>query len=53
AMEALQVLKDEHMADNAATLGVWFRTALQQLDSPLIASVRGKGLLNAVVINHP
>jgi ornithine--oxo-acid transaminase len=53
AMEALQVLKDEHMADNAATLGAWFRTALQQLDSPLIASVRGKGLLNAVVINHP
>jgi ornithine--oxo-acid transaminase len=53
AMEALQVLKDEHMADNAATLGAWFRTALQQLENPLIASVRGKGLLNAVVINHP
>jgi len=53
AMEALQVLKDENMADNAAVLGAWFRDALKQLDSPLIASVRGKGLLNAVVINHP
>ncbi|MES2655382.1 MAG: ornithine--oxo-acid transaminase [Bacteroidota bacterium] len=52
AMEALQVLKDEHLADNAEAMGVIFRermTALMQKTN-LISLVRGKGLLNAIVI---
>jgi ornithine--oxo-acid transaminase len=53
AMAALQVLKDEGMAENAAAMGELLRTELRNLQSPLIKLVRGKGLLNAVVINHP
>lgn len=52
AMEALQVLLDESLAENAEKMGVIFRNrmlALQQ-KSPLITAVRGKGLLNAIVI---
>lgn len=52
AMEALQVLKDEHLADNAEAMGIIFRermTALMQ-KTGLISLVRGKGLLNAIVI---
>jgi ornithine--oxo-acid transaminase len=52
AMEALQVLKDEQMAENAETMGVLLRNELRKLNSPVIATVRGKGLLNAIVINH-
>jgi ornithine--oxo-acid transaminase len=53
AMEALQVLKDEKMAENAEKLGIQFRAALEelQLKTDKIVLVRGKGLLNAVVIN--
>ncbi len=53
AMEALQVLKDEHMAENAEAMGEILREELRQLHSPLIQTVRGKGLLNAIVIDHP
>lgn len=52
AMEALQILVDEHLAENAEKMGVIFRNrmvALQQ-KTPLITAVRGKGLLNAIVI---
>ncbi len=52
AMEALQVLQDEKMGDNAENMGAMFRKAMQDLQSPLISTVRGKGLLNAIVINH-
>ncbi len=52
AMVALQVLKDENMSDNAAAMGELFRKKLQQLNSPFISVVRGKGLLNAIVIKH-
>ncbi len=52
AIAALKVLKDENMAANAATLGELFRTALQKLNSPHIAIIRGRGLLNAIVIKH-
>ena len=53
AMEALQVLKDEKMAENAEQLGNQFRAALEDLKTKTdkIVLVRGKGLLNAVVIN--
>jgi len=52
-MEALQVVKDERLAENASRLGVVFRermTAFTKKTS-LITTVRGKGLLNAIVIN--
>jgi ornithine--oxo-acid transaminase len=52
AMTALQVLKDEQMADNAAAMGELLRYELKKLDSPFIVTVRGKGLLNAIVIEH-
>lgn len=53
AMASLQVLLDENMAHQAATLGEYFRQSLRALESPFIELVRGKGLLNAIVINHP
>ncbi len=52
AMVALQVLKDEKMAENAEAMGQLLREELAKLDSPLIKTIRGKGLLNAIVINH-
>jgi ornithine aminotransferase len=52
AMTSLQVLKDEKMAENAAAQGAYLRECLQGLNHPNISLVRGKGLLNAVVIDH-
>ena len=53
AIASLQVLIDEGMAENAATLGEVFRSGLLALNSKHIAIVRGKGLFNAIVIDHP
>jgi ornithine--oxo-acid transaminase len=53
AITALQVLKDERMAENADKMGDLLRTGLASLNSPFIETIRGKGLLNAIVINHP
>ena len=52
AITALQVLKDEKLAENAAKLGVIFRAEMQKLVDKydMVELVRGKGLLNAVVI---
>lgn len=52
-MEALQVIIDEKLADNAYRLGMIFRERMQQLikKTSLITLVRGKGLLNAIVVN--
>ena len=52
AMASLQVLKDENMAENAERLGKLLRDELNALNSPYISLVRGKGLLNAIVIKH-
>ena len=52
AMASLQVLKDEKMADNAEKMGAIFRNALAALNSPFISCIRGRGLLNAIVIEH-
>ena len=52
AMAALQVLKDEQLAEKAEKLGNRFREKLLAINSPFIKEVRGKGLLNAVVIGH-
>jgi ornithine--oxo-acid transaminase len=53
AMKALEVLKSEKMAENAEAMGALLRSELEKLHSPVIKLVRGKGLLNAIVINHP
>jgi ornithine--oxo-acid transaminase len=52
AMAALQVLKDENMAENAMLMGELFRSELAKINSPFIKAIRGKGLLSAIVINH-
>ena len=53
AMEALRVVKDENLAENAEKLGHIFRDKMNELveKSDLVSLVRGKGLLNAIVIN--
>lgn len=50
AMEALQVLKDEKLAENSERLGKILRDELAAIPSKRITTVRGKGLLNAIVI---
>ncbi len=53
AIASLNVLNDEKLAENAEAMGVLLRKSIEELQSPLISLVRGKGLLNAIVINHP
>ncbi len=53
AIAALNVLKDENLADHAMELGELFRTEITKLNSPHIKLIRGKGLLNAIVVQHP
>ncbi|MDP3435589.1 MAG: ornithine--oxo-acid transaminase [Bacteroidota bacterium] len=50
AIAAMEVIREENLADNAERLGKIFRKKLKSIDSELIEIVRGKGLLNAVVI---
>lgn len=50
AVAALQVIKDEKLAENAEKLGKIFREELSSVKSDMIELVRGKGLLNAVVV---
>lgn len=52
AIASLQILQDENMAANAVKMGNLLRTELENLNSPFISQIRGKGLLNAIVINH-
>ena len=53
ATEALQVVLDEKLAENSEKLGQIFRTEITKMaeEFPLFKSVRGKGLLNAILIN--
>lgn len=51
AITALQVLRDEKLAENAEAMGKLFRTLLSEIKSPLIKVVRGRGLLNAIEID--
>src|SRR5690606_29823996 len=53
AIAALEVLRDEKMAERSEILGQRLREGLQALQSPLLKIIRGKGLLNAIVFNHP
>jgi len=52
AMAALQVLVDEKLPENAQRLGEIFRREMAAIPSPRVSLVRGKGLLNAVVIKE-
>jgi len=51
ALESLKVLVDEDMAENAEVQGKRFREEIIGFNSPIVKLVRGKGLLNAVVID--
>ena len=50
AMAALNVVKDEHLSENAERLGVIFRKRMENMNLPMVSLVRGKGLLNAIKI---
>lgn len=50
AMAALEVVKEENLADRAEYLGKIFRKEMESIDSDMVHIVRGKGLLNAIVI---
>ncbi|MBC7652020.1 MAG: ornithine--oxo-acid transaminase [Deinococcales bacterium] len=52
AIASLEVLRDENMAANATAMGILLREELAKLQSPFIKIIRGKGLLNAIVIAH-
>ena len=52
AITSLKVLKEERMAENAEAMGQLLRSELAKLQSPFITTIRGKGLLNAIVIKH-
>ena len=53
AMAALNVIKDEKLAENAGKMGIIFRKKLQSYinGSKIVEKIRGKGLLNAIIIN--
>jgi len=50
AIAALEVIKDENLSERSEELGKKFRAELRKIDSPMVELVRGKGLLNAIVI---
>ena len=49
AVEALKVVRDEHLVENAEAMGQIFREEIKKINSPFIVEVRGRGLLNAIV----
>ena len=51
ATAALQVIKDENLEFNAEYLGKYLRSELEKIDHPIIKLIRGKGLLNAIVLD--
>ncbi len=50
AVAALEVVRNEKLAENAAYMGEIFRSEMSKIRSEMIETVRGKGLLNAIVI---
>ncbi|WP_164108483.1 MULTISPECIES: ornithine--oxo-acid transaminase [Sphingobacterium] len=52
AIAALEVLKEENLAERSEKLGKIFRNELRSLNNEYVKEVRGKGLLNAIVIEH-
>ena len=52
AIAALEVIKEENLIERARVLGDRFRQGLEALSSPLIKHIRGRGLLNAIEMDH-
>lgn len=52
AIRALELIEEENMVERAQTLGNRFREGLKNINSPMITTIRGKGLLNAIVIDE-
>lgn len=52
AIRALEIVRDEKMVDRAERLGKVFRDGLISLNNPIIQTVRGRGLLNAIVVDE-
>ncbi|MEO8116568.1 MAG: ornithine--oxo-acid transaminase [Bacteroidota bacterium] len=52
AIESLKVLDEEKLTENAEAMGKILRRGIEAMNSPFIVLVRGKGLLNAIVIKH-
>lgn len=52
AIRALEIVRDEGLVERAERLGIMFRQGLEKLNNPMIATIRGKGLLNAIVIDE-
>jgi len=52
AIRALEIVQEENMVERAETLGNIFREGLKKINNPMIKIVRGKGLLNAIVIDE-
>ncbi|KAL4640157.1 ornithine aminotransferase, mitochondrial [Arapaima gigas] len=52
AMAALEVLEEEQLAENAEEMGKLLRAELMKLPSDIVTTIRGKGLLNAIVIKE-
>ena len=52
AIASLQILKDEKLAEHADAMGKLLRDELKKINSPYINIIRGKGLLNAILIKH-
>ncbi len=52
AIRALEIVRDEDMVSRAQELGEVFRNGIENLNSPMVKTVRGKGLFNAVVIDE-
>ena len=52
AIRALEVVQEEKLVERAERLGQAFRQGLKDLNSPIIKTIRGKGLLNAIVIDE-
>ncbi len=50
AKAALEVVKEEQLAERAYRLGEIFRAELRAIDHPMLKLVRGRGLLNAIVV---
>lgn len=52
AIRALEIVRDEKLVERAERLGQIFRKGLEDLKNPMIKTIRGKGLLNAIVIDE-
>ena len=52
AIRALEIVRDENMVANAERLGQLFRKGVEDLKNPMVKTVRGRGLFNAVVIDE-